>query len=508
MSGSERQVDSPATSGGPRAIAPAPEAPGSAENEARARRRRRAANAEKQMFYFVDESSSSKEKRAHVMRHHVEEKRKLRKLSRDLGHEPMIPEHIQELGSWDAMEDPAYKSGNQTKIAVQQDSSVPLQLPIRFSTVRYAQPTPMQLLPADTLRKNPNSNPPASTITLTPEDAELAEYWTSKLTYWSGQNTYVKDQMFQTAMRHPVSFQATVLTYCARWKAQIHETPNSEEVQRHLGQARKNIHDASVGSLPVDEDYLAMALAGMALGEDRFGRNRDAQAYLDHAVRIMRPRTGKNRPVEAFLHYVRLIVPPSPTTVVDPAPQWSVAFLRTARDIMLQHSAPEYLAQAPQRCDVFQMESPLFSLLSSGPRPSQVPQEARMYVVRDPQTQEVSRTAALIFITLALWDFKDSIPKTVRFLTYLHDLIGRHQLDRQPACETLLWLLLEQSCEPDLRNPERAWSAGEMVKSHRQLRPDLQFHFNEILMSFLTLRAPIRGIDQFEADLLLTSNAQ
>lgn len=33
------------------------------------------------MFYFVDSNSSSKEKRAHVMRHHVQEKRKQRKLS-------------------------------------------------------------------------------------------------------------------------------------------------------------------------------------------------------------------------------------------------------------------------------------------------------------------------------------------------------------------------------------------------------------------------------------------
>lgn len=32
-----------------------------------------------QMFYFVDSNSSSREKRAHVMRHHVQEKRKQRK---------------------------------------------------------------------------------------------------------------------------------------------------------------------------------------------------------------------------------------------------------------------------------------------------------------------------------------------------------------------------------------------------------------------------------------------
>lgn len=34
-----------------------------------------------QIFYFVDSNSSSREKRAHVMRHHVQEKRRQRKPS-------------------------------------------------------------------------------------------------------------------------------------------------------------------------------------------------------------------------------------------------------------------------------------------------------------------------------------------------------------------------------------------------------------------------------------------
>ncbi|KAJ5636324.1 uncharacterized protein N7484_009637 [Penicillium longicatenatum] len=520
MSGSDRQVDAEANAEAVPAIAPDASGPANDGNTAKSRRRRRPASAENQaknqMFYFVDSSSSSKEKRAHVMRHHVQEKRKQRKMS----HGTMPSEQIQELTSWQAREDSTSSTDNKKDVSsasagssAEQDSSVHyIQLPIRFSAIKpYAQPMPMQLVPPmtiDTSRRDPFSSP---SFTQNPEDAELAEYWTSKLTYWSGQNPYVKDQMFRTAMGHPVSFQAVILTYCARFKAQILETPDTEEVQRHVGQARKNIQDATAGSLPVNEDYLAMALAGMALGEDRFGSKQDAQAYLEQAARIMRPRTGINRSVEAFLHYVRLILPPPPTTMVDPtAPHWLVAFLRAAEDIMHQHSAPEYLAKAPQRRDVFQMECPLFSLLSSGPRPSQVPHASRMYVVRDPQTQEVSRTAALIYITAALWDFKDSIDKTVRFLIYLNSLVAQHQLDRHPACETLLWLLLEQGCEPDLRNPERAWSAGDMIKSHRKLRPDLQFHFNEILMSFLTLRPPIRGIDKFQDDLLMetSSNAQ
>jgi hypothetical protein len=60
-------------------------------------RRRRAAESKNkssktQHFYFVDQNSSSKEKRAHVMRHHVQEKRKQRKMSGTLSTK-QIPDH-------------------------------------------------------------------------------------------------------------------------------------------------------------------------------------------------------------------------------------------------------------------------------------------------------------------------------------------------------------------------------------------------------------------------------
>jgi hypothetical protein len=60
----------------------APSASGQGHQTAKPGRRRRAAEStnkppKNQHFYFVDQNSSSKEKRAHVMRHHVQEKRKL-----------------------------------------------------------------------------------------------------------------------------------------------------------------------------------------------------------------------------------------------------------------------------------------------------------------------------------------------------------------------------------------------------------------------------------------------
>ncbi|KAJ5106834.1 hypothetical protein N7456_003509 [Penicillium angulare] len=473
----------------------------------KSRRRRRPADSENQAksqaFYFVDSNSSSKEKRAHVMRHHVQEKRKQRKRSH--GTLPSPSEQLQEASSWQTRKDSGYDTDNIQDPAITSAPGLPEQdssLPIRFSAVNpHAQPTPMQLEPAgthvDTSPKDPFSGIPYAQC---PEDLELIDYWTNKLTYWSGQNPYIKTRMFQIASQHIVPFQAVILTYCARAKAQVQENPNNDEAQRYVIQARKNIQDGATGALQVHPDHLVVALSGLALSEDRFGDKQVARAYLEQASRIMRPHSGRNFHAEAFLHYVRFLLP-SPNLVVEPsALQWLVAFLRGAEQLMIMHSAPEYHAQAPQRLDMFQ-DCQLFALLSSGPRPSQVPHASRMYVVRDPQTQEVSRTTALLYITAAMWDFKDSADQTNRFLIYLKGIVDQHQLAQNPACESLLYILLEQGCDPDLRNAERAWSVCEILKTHRLLRPELQFNFNEILMSFLTLRSPVRGIDVFEEEL-------
>lgn len=445
------------------------------------------------------------------MRHHVQEKRKQRKLS----HESLQQDQVREALSWQAKKDSGYDTDTQRESAVSgahypapdPDSS----LRIRFSNVNPSpQPavsvqlgSPVTML--DASRKDPFASLP---IAHDPENLELVDYWTTKLTYWSGQNPYVKNRIFRTAMDHPVTFQAVILTYCARWKAQLHGITDSPEVIRHVGQARKNIDDATRGIIQVPPDQLAMALSGMALAEERFGDKLEGQRCLDQAVQLMRPRPGFSPSVEVFLHYVRFILLPQNTEVRPADREWLVSFLWGAQELMHRHNSPNYLAHTPQRRDAFEMESPLFSLLSSGPRPSQVPQAARMYVVRDAQTQEISRTAALIYITAALWDFKDSANKCSRFIQYLCSMVEHHQLDRQPACETLLWLLLEQGCDPDLQVHERAWSTGELLITHKQLRPDQQFHFNEILMSFLTLRAPIRGIDIFEKELQQGGNWQ
>ncbi|KAL2830909.1 hypothetical protein BDW59DRAFT_14721 [Aspergillus cavernicola] len=359
----------------------------------------------------------------------------------------------------------------------------------------------------DASRKDPFGSLPTTSST----DMELADYWTNKLTYWSGQNKYLKDSAFKTSMNHPLSFEAVILLYCARWKAQLYNQSNTAEIDYHLANVTKGIEDAMAGHLKIDGDSLAMALAGLALQEDRFGDKEQAGKYEERAVQILRTRPRSNGLAEVFLHYVRYIMmpppPPAPTRQ-DDGQEWLVTFLRAAEGLMLSHNTESYLASAPPRRTAFQMESPLFSLLSSGPRPSRVPHDSRIYVVRNVPTQEITRTAALIYITAALWDYQGSPGKTARFLNYLQNIVKNHELDRYPACESFIWYLLEENCEVDLKDPERSWSTGELLKIHKQLRPDLQFQYNETLFSFLMLAMPIRGVEAFEKELLSSSQVE
>ncbi|KAL5338573.1 hypothetical protein BJX70DRAFT_366226 [Aspergillus crustosus] len=471
--------------------------------------------AKSQTFYFVDSNSSSREKRAHVMRHHVQEKRRQQRHSHSRnGSEhtasglvfPYTPWEDQEGESPERpdsrpLSSPSLRS--QTPLLSSPDSK-----DTRISRLKPAiasksphPPSPVTLLSAS--RKDPFDSLPITRSA----DSELADYWTNRLTYWSGQNTYLKNCAFQTSMSHPLAFEAVILSYCARWKAQLDDR-HSSEVDYHLANVTKGIEDAASGRLKIDSDNLAMALAGLALQEDRFGSKEKAKTYEDRAIQMLRTRPRSSGLTEIFLHYVRYVMmplPPQDSASWEVGHHWLVTFLRAAEGLMVSHNTAEYLSSYPQRRTAFQMESPLFSLLSSGPRPSRVPHDSRKYVVRNVPTQEITRTAALIYITAALWDFQDSPGKITRFLIYLQNLVKKHQLDRYPACESFIWLLLEENCDLDLKDAERAWSTCELLKIHKQLRPNLQFQYNETLFSYLMLAKPIRGVDAFEKELVSAS---
>ncbi|RJE19817.1 hypothetical protein PHISCL_07848 [Aspergillus sclerotialis] len=464
-----------------------------------------------QMFFFVNsKNSSSKEKRAHVMRRHIQEKRKQQQASKSttrsqrtqlinkfqLPRQEPDPEVEYEINASEGRESEsstADSSASYGFVDITSQSKTALEL---RSSANSHLASPITIL--DASRKDPFHSLP---IVQSRNELELADYWTSRLSYWSGQNQHLKNQVFRAAMSHPFAFQAAILAYCARWKIQLYGLNDWREFQHHMSEVRKGLKAIQAGSAQIDTDSLTMALSGLALQEERFGSGETAQEYVDQAVQLVRPRTGDKTSAEAYMHYTRYMVIPPKSGINTEGRQWLTTFLRGAEELMMEHNTDGYQLAVPRRQAAFQMGSALFPLLSSGPHPSQVPQNSRMFVLQNAPTRDVSRTAALIYITIALRDFRYSLDRTRRFLEYLFAIVKEHRLDQYPACETLVWLLLEETCDADLKDSERAWTTGELLKLTKQLPPGLQFHFDEILMSFLQLMPAIPGIDVFEKEL-------
>jgi hypothetical protein len=348
-------------------------------------------------------------------------------------------------------------------------------------------------------RKDPFETLP---VRLGPHEYELADYWTYRLTYWSGQNAYIKHRAFQAAMRHPVTFQAMILGYCARWQAQVYGIRDDTLIAFYSAQAEQAVSNPVQDGGLVDEDSLALVFSGLALQEERFGDKQKAGEYAQKAIQVVRPRTGSNHSTEAILLYILYTMAPRPSTISEDGARWLVTFLRSAERLMAEHNTAHFLSLVPQRSTAFQFGSPLYALLSSGPHPTQVPSDSRHFVVNTKTpTMEWSRTAALVYITTALWDYEETANKAARFLDHLVKTAEQYDIHRYHACESFVWLLLEEGYEADLREPERAWSTRELLTIHKMLPPDLQFRFDEILLVYLMLSPPINGIGSFERDL-------
>ena len=168
--------------------------------------------------------------------------------------------------------------------------------------------------------------------------------------------------------------------------------------------------------------------------------------------------------------------------------------------MMNYHSSKAFLSQAPQRLSAVQFSTPLHLLLSSGPCPTRVPREDRCWVVKFDSLHEICRTASLLYITSALWDHRSSADECAHFLdTIITDLKDKG-LAREPGTETFLWILLENCYYSDLRDPLRPWYVGKLMRIVKELPPELNFQFCELLLSFLMLRSPDLGmsIPKFE----------
>jgi hypothetical protein len=230
-------------------------------------------------------------------------------------------------------------------------------------------------------------------------------------------------------------------------------------------------------------------LSGLMLQEERFGSKEKADQYADKISQLARDRTNTSSHLAPFIHYVRFLTAPRSTWITSKEAQMILSFLKDAKKLMEEHNTPALLEEVPLRSKIF-LEGPVFQLLSAGPQPSEVADNDRQWVVnKDEPTDDWPRTAMLIYVTLALWDYRTDPKRIARFLDHLLTLRDKHNLGRFPARESLVFVLLEESYAADLKTPGRAWRTGDLLRIYKMLR-DLNFVFNELLYSYLTLNQP------------------
>lgn len=367
-------------------------------------------------------------------------------------------------------------------------------------------PSPKSSPESDHHLPDPNSLPTPAYDTSVPwAEDQLIELWTFRLAYWSGQNEHLKQKIFQAAVRHRITFEAVILGYCARWEFHSSQSSDDSMFRHYESRVRQVIiNKADHTGAPMDDDTMSLALTGLAMQEERFGDKDKAREYARQAKDLQVHRKSQSadpygRPL--LLYLLSIMEPPASTIGPDEVTKLD-GFLRTARQCMEKDASKNYLTEVPQRSATFQFDSPLFQLLSSGPRPSQVPIDCRFFVVnKNVPTTEWARTAGLINIMLALCDFCGDKSKTTRFLEYLQLLVLDYGLDRNPACESFLYFLFEETYSADLRDPDRAWRTNEILDIHKRLPFELQFRFNEMLLGYVMLNPPIMSVEEFERNL-------
>ncbi|ODH49810.1 hypothetical protein GX48_04038 [Paracoccidioides brasiliensis] len=113
----------------------------------------------------------------------------------------------------------------------------------------------------------------------------------------------------------------------------------------------------------------------------------------------------------------------------------------------------------------------LILILSPVPHPIQVPENKRVGVLKY-ELSTLCRASSLVYPSKALWDQRESADKCIRYLDHMVTNVLEYDIERDFPIESFSWLLLEDRCDFDLRNPDRACSDSlELLFSFLMLRP-------------------------------------
>lgn len=227
-----------------------------------------------------------------------------------------------------------------------------------------------------------------------------------------------------------------------------------------------------------------MVFTALSIQEARYGSRQKSSHYLDQAVRNLRSLEGKRLAGDTYTHYARLTMFKRDLPFDIKHASHLLSFLRNAETLAFSHSTPPFTSTAPQRKAAFEYMTPLHSILSGGPHPSQVPEIERVWVWRY-ELSNLCRVSSLVYLNKALWDQRNSPEGCIRYLDNLTANIYEHLEPNFPV-ESFSWLLLQDICDLDLRNPDRAWF---IMEGFKHIPQPLQFQFTELLLSFLMLKS-------------------
>jgi hypothetical protein len=325
------------------------------------------------------------------------------------------------------------------------------------------------------------------------------DVWVSKLSYWSGQNTYMKQAVFREAMHHPMTLLVTIIAYTARYKNHNQATGVRLAVDYATLAESKLAEYMSMAS-DLSDCRIIMALTSLALQEERYGDKKKAHVLMDDAMARARPRTGQSPLHDTYLHYVYYTMAPRRPLDDPQEVHRLLSFLHSAQALSQKRN---FISQVPIWTDVFQFGSPLHFLLAPGPHPSSVPDSDRVWVITAASVHDTCRLASLIYVTATVLDHSNSPHACERFLEAAQSKIYERGLDRSTSSESLLWLFLEEPYPADLRNPWRAWFVGELMAIANKLTPQLCYQLGELLLRYLMLREPDLEIslEKFEQEL-------
>ncbi|KLJ06516.1 hypothetical protein EMPG_10084 [Blastomyces silverae] len=463
-------------------------------------------------FFFVDESSSSKGKRSHVMKQYIQSRRKEKNaalLGRTSHQQARQPRYLawrkrtDENASGERSCDP--NNPNPQAPSLSKKTATRRIHAGAFTTEQYQESwNPTGSLSSQTTIAA-NRTDPFETLpwSYNDEDRHLMDCWVWNLSSWSGQNHFMKKSVFREAMQHPMTFHVCVLTYSARYLASVHRIKNNLlQCSSYISTAENMLATYLKKAQRQGDGISTMALTALSVQEARYGNRQKSRQYLDNAVQSLRSQDGKRLAGDTYTHYGRLTMFRQDLPFSMKHASQLLSFLHSAEALAFSHSTPAFLSIAPQRKAAFEYMTPLHIALSGGPHPSQVPEKDRVWVLKY-ELSALCRVSALVYLNKALWDQRNSPETCVRYLNNIMVNVREH-LEPNFPIESFLWLLLQDICDFDLRNPDRAWFVGDIMETFKQIPQPLQFQFTELLLSFLMLKPPDFNItfEGFERQIL------